>query len=361
MIEQIWNGILEFTSQFVIPDWGSLISLLPVFVSILVVLFFARVALAYATAGPKRRGGGRQKPVAPAGIHMPGGSFAPVLAGIGSFMLFLGLVFGGTLLLVGVIILMLTLLYWGREALVDYDHLAGRHAELPAVVHEGPPPGVHMPGPSFRPILASTAVAILFAGLVFGGWLLGVGVLFTIITLLGWLNDARKEYRQVVAADRTGHLQNEPAPRWPKAVMSLMAVSLVAAVVLDAGWLPPRSATGAEPDASAGGPGPSGAPGSSGEPAGPGPLTVVAALVKFDKTTLNVPAGEPFRLTLDNQDAGTPHDIDILTGDDVVFDGPDFPGVDARTYDVPALEAGTYTFICSIHPQLMTGELVAGS
>ena len=90
MIEQIWNGILEFTSQFVIPDWGSLISLLPVFVAILVVLFFGRVALAYATAGPKRRGGGRRKPIAPADIHMPGGSFAPILAGIGSFTLFLG-------------------------------------------------------------------------------------------------------------------------------------------------------------------------------------------------------------------------------------------------------------------------------
>lgn len=361
MIEQIWNGILEFTSQFVIPDWGSLIALLPVFVAILVILFFARVALAYATAGPTRRGGGRRKPVAPPGIHMPGGSFAPIFAGIGSFLLFLGLVFGGTILLLGVVALVLTLLYWGREALVDYDHIDPSRRQLPAVVHAGPPPGVHMPGPSFRPILASLAVAVLFAGLVFGGWVLGVGVLFVIITLLGWLNDARKEFRNVVAADRTGHIVNEPAPGWPKIVLSLMAVSLVAAVVLDAGWLPPRSATGGEPGASPGAPGSSGGPGGSGgPPAGPGGIVVVAELVKFDKATLNVPAGEPFQLTLDNRDAGTPHDVDIVAGEETVFDMPDFPGAETRTFDVPAIEAGTYTFLCSIHPDLMKGELVAG-
>ena len=88
------------------------------------------------------------------------------------------------------------------------------------MVHPGPPPGVHIPGPSFRPLLASLAVTILFAGLVFGGWLLGVGVLVTILTLLGWLNDARKEYHHVVEADRTGHLVNEPAPGWPKVMLS---------------------------------------------------------------------------------------------------------------------------------------------
>ena len=31
MLEDIWNGILELTARFVIPDWGALIALLPVF------------------------------------------------------------------------------------------------------------------------------------------------------------------------------------------------------------------------------------------------------------------------------------------------------------------------------------------
>ena len=151
---------------------------------------------------------------------MPGPSFAPIFAAVGTFLLFFGLVFGGPSIILGLIALLLTLLYWGREALTEFDHVAGTHPQLPAVIHGEPPPGVHIPGPSFRPLLASLAVAILFAGLVFGGWLLGVGVLVTILTLLGWLSDARKEYRHVVDADRTGHIVNEPAPGWPKVMLS---------------------------------------------------------------------------------------------------------------------------------------------
>ena len=30
-LEGFWNGLLEFTSQFIIPDWGGLIQLLPIF------------------------------------------------------------------------------------------------------------------------------------------------------------------------------------------------------------------------------------------------------------------------------------------------------------------------------------------
>ena len=31
-LNQIWNQILQITSLFVIPDWGALIGLLPVFI-----------------------------------------------------------------------------------------------------------------------------------------------------------------------------------------------------------------------------------------------------------------------------------------------------------------------------------------
>ena len=30
MLEDIWNRLLELTAQFVIPDWGALIALLPI-------------------------------------------------------------------------------------------------------------------------------------------------------------------------------------------------------------------------------------------------------------------------------------------------------------------------------------------
>ena len=81
----------------------------------------------------------------------------------------------------------------------------------------------------------------------------------------------------------------------------------------------------------------------------------------FDVTSIKAPAEVPFKITLDNQDAGTPHDIDILDASGgKVFDGKDFPGVKTETYDVPALTAGDYTFLCSIHPALMVGDLTAG-
>ena len=56
MIEQLWSDLIEFTSQFVIPDWGSLISLLPVFLTIPVFLYITWTIYKWATAGPTRSG-----------------------------------------------------------------------------------------------------------------------------------------------------------------------------------------------------------------------------------------------------------------------------------------------------------------
>ena len=39
-----------------------------------------------------------------------------------------------------------------------------------------------------------------------------------------------------------------------------------------------------------------------------------------------------------------------------VFKGEIFPGVATKTYDVPALDAGAYAFVCTVHPT-MTGTL----
>jgi plastocyanin len=359
LLQQIWNGILDVTKLLVIPDWGALIALLPVFMGLVVILFFLGRVAQLRRIGPRRRRPGRIKPVTPVGVHMPGPTYAPILAAIGTFLLFAGLVFNGLILVVGLIAIVLSLLYWGREGLVDYDHVAGDHPQLPAVVHEGPPPGVHMPGPSFRPVLAALGVFVLFAGLVFGGWVLAVGLAFTITALLGWLNDARKEYRQVVRADATGHLENEPAPRWPKTVLSVFGVLVVVAVALNAGWFPPQSASGGT-----GGPGgsaaPSGGPGGSGAPGGGG-IAITASGIKFDVSALTAPADKAFKITFDNKDAGTNHDVDILDGSGAkVFDMKDFPGPAVKTVDVPALKAGTYKFECSIHPALMNGQLTVG-
>jgi len=370
MLDKIWTGVLDFTSKLVIPDWGALVNLIPVAIFAIVVLWLLATVWRFATIGPARRVRARVTPSPPAGIHAPGPSYAPVLAAIGLFMLLTGLVFGGWLLPIGAIAFVLSLLYWGREGLADYDHLSGAD-RLPAVVVERqPPPGVHMPGPSFRPILASLALAVLFFGLVFGGWLLAVGIIFLAAALLGWLGDARAEYRKAVEADSTGHLEALPAPRWPKRLLGAMAALIVIALVLNAGILPPKSPAAASGPGGSGAPPGSAAPGGSGSPGGspgasaggpPGAVSIVAEGVKFTTTDVAAPANKDFTINFDNKDPSTPHDVDILGPDgSKLFDGQPITGPKQTTYQVKALAAGSYKFECSIHPTLMTGTLKVG-
>lgn len=365
MLEEIWNGTLELLAQFVIPDWGALIALLPVFIFVLILVWLVLTFARLFRAPKPRRGKQRVTPRAPAGLHMPGPSFAPIFASIGVFLLFLGVVFPGPLLVLGAIGLGLTLLYWLTESTRIYDQDLGVRTatELPVAVREGPPPGVHLPGPSFRPFLGALGTGLLMLGLVFGGWLLAVGVIALVATLLGWLLDARKEYVKTVEADTTGHLETIPAPRTPGLLLVVLAVLLIAGVALQAGWLPPRDVSGGEgagasgaPPGSGGAP-PSGEPGASGgAPAGAeGDVVVHAKNVAFVETSLTAPADKPFTLAFVNEDQGTPHNVEVKdSGGTSVYKGEIFPGVATRVYDVPAIPAGSYTFVCTVHPN-MTG------
>ena len=247
MLDDLWNGFLELTAQFVIPDWGAVVGLLPILVLFLIVAVLLRVFLGLWRAQPARRGKARIQPLTPPDIHMPGPSFAPIIASIGAFMLFLGLVFDGLVLVVGAIGLVVGLLYWLREAMRVYEHDTGAATtSLPAVVYAGPPPGVHMPGPSYRPFLGALGAAMLMLGLVFGEWVLAVGVIALIVTLLGWLVDARKEYVKTEEADTSGHLENIPAPRTPSLLIVGLGILLASAVLIQGGWIPPRQASGGQ-------------------------------------------------------------------------------------------------------------------
>ena len=74
---------------------------------------------------------------------------------------------------------------------------------------------------------------------------------------------------------------------------------------------------------------------------------------------MTAPADAPFTLSFDNQDAGIPHDVQIKdAAGAVVFKTDVFPGAEKRDYSVPALAAGAYPFVCSVHPN-MTGTLTA--
>jgi plastocyanin len=343
-MEALYDSILELLSKVVIPDWGELIGLMPLGLAGLAALWFAWTLRRFAVAGPTRRAPARLTPIPPPELHMPGGSFAPVAAAFGAAALFAGMVIGGIALVIGATVLALTLLYWGREAIRDYDHVA--HADaLPAVVHAGPPPGVHMPGPSFRPILGAMGTAALMFGLVFGGWVLAAGVAILVVTLVGWLVDARAEYAKTEEADRTGHLENIPAPRWPRGLLQGAAAIFVLAVLVQAGIIPPQVPAGG------GGEGSPAPTDGGGEPATA--FTIVASKIAYDVRAITVPADTPFTITFENRDApGVVHDVDIRQPDKatVVQDQAIVNGGESATYSYDGLPAGSYVFICSIHP-----------
>ena len=365
MLERLWTGILDLTAQLVTPDWGKLIAVIPVIVAIVVLVILILVIRMLRRAPKARRGKQPIPPKQPAGIHMPGPSFSPAFAAMGTFLTLLGLVFGGLVLVLGVVALVLTLLYWLAEGIRVYDKDIGPTTEtLPAVIDQGPPPGVHMPGPSWQPFLGAFGVFVLFLGLVFGDWLLAVGVIALISTLVGWLTAAVQEYRLTVKADTTGHLENPPAPRVPARLLTVLGALMLGAIVLQTSVFGNSVANGGTAGASgappaSGAPAGSGAPPASGGPPAPsgptGDVTIEAQGIKFLEASVTAPANKPFTIAFHNEDAGTPHNVELQDGSGkVVFRGDVFNGVDTRVYDVPAQPAGEYKFSCTVHPT-MTG------
>ncbi len=149
-------------------------------------------------------------------------------------------------------------------------------------------------------------------------------------------------------------------------VAILLAAFVGACTTASAGWTyaPAPTKTAAAPSAGASA-GASGAPsaeasaGASVAPSGSGNLTVVAisALnIQYEQATVTAPAGVPFQIQFDNKDAGTPHNVTIHQGGSTgaeLFKGAIFNGVETRTYDVPALDAGQYAFVCTVHPTMI--------
>jgi cytochrome c oxidase subunit 2 len=103
---------------------------------------------------------------------------------------------------------------------------------------------------------------------------------------------------------------------------------------------------------------PAGSP--PGSPPGVGAVIQLAAQnIAFDKTSLEVPADKPFQITFTNNDNATQHNVEIKNPDgSVAFKGELITGVGNATYNVPALEAGSYPFQCTVHPS-MTGTITA--
>ena len=96
------------------------------------------------------------------------------------------------------------------------------------------------------------------------------------------------------------------------------------------------------------------------EPAGsvdPNAIVVTANDLKFSPTEVSAPADDRFEIVFDNQE-GVPHNIVISdTAGTKVFEG-EIVSSQQVTYTIPALAAGSYPFICAIHPD-MKGTLTA--
>jgi cytochrome c oxidase subunit 2 len=89
-------------------------------------------------------------------------------------------------------------------------------------------------------------------------------------------------------------------------------------------------------------------------------LQLAAKNIAFDKTALEAAAGKPFAIDFKNEDpAGLQHNVEIRKADgSIVSDPPTIDGGAQTTYAYDALPAGTYTFICKVHPiPAMTGTL----
>ena len=105
--------------------------------------------------------------------------------------------------------------------------------------------------------------------------------------------------------------------------------------------------------------------GASAAPATPGPSTgstgestsITARDMQFVEKAVAVKAGTAFAIAFDNKD-GAPHNIAISdTTGGKVFEGSIVSG-QAVTYQVPSLAAGTYNFLCQVHPD-MKGTITA--
>lgn len=91
-----------------------------------------------------------------------------------------------------------------------------------------------------------------------------------------------------------------------------------------------------------------------------GDVVLTAENIAFTEPQVTAPAGVAFTLQLVNKDAGIPHGVEILDGAGrSVYRSEIVAGPAAPLFNVPALEASTYTFLCPVHPN-MTGTLVAG-
>jgi plastocyanin len=97
-------------------------------------------------------------------------------------------------------------------------------------------------------------------------------------------------------------------------------------------------------------------PADPGTPSGAA-VSITAKDMKFSPSQVSVKADTAFSIDFDNQDSA-PHNIAISNASGASVAKGEIVSSKKVTYTVPALAAGTYTFICEVHPD-MKGTITA--
>ena len=87
-------------------------------------------------------------------------------------------------------------------------------------------------------------------------------------------------------------------------------------------------------------------------------VTVVAEGISFTSEPIRLPAGQAMRLTFENRDTGVPHGLDLQTRTSGVpptrlWTSDIQIGRSVGQFDLPALPAGPYQFVCRVHPAML--------
>jgi len=88
-------------------------------------------------------------------------------------------------------------------------------------------------------------------------------------------------------------------------------------------------------------------------------LKIVAASNRWDTSALSAPAAKIWHLELTNQERTVPHNFTVSSGpayEERIYGTPNVKKGTFR-YDIPALPAGSYLFMCTLHANTMTGTL----
>lgn len=96
----------------------------------------------------------------------------------------------------------------------------------------------------------------------------------------------------------------------------------------------------------------------SGGPSGGDVIDISALNIQFEQKELSTAADVPFVIRFENKEA-VPHNVEIKDASGMVmFKGDIVTGPTVVEYQVPALPAGIYQFVCTVHPN-MVGTLTS--